>query len=191
MDRINWTRSGQGKNWRIFPPSGSLLTKLARLPTLVFPSFRIRTIASGISARSGKYRTNFRLNLVETLDKRCEKEREIDTTVNILCIYIFFSRAGVQGGQDRGGGGVEGRVVEHRVQSGGRSSGAQFPMEIQQQRGDAGSSAGQILDGDVERRERVQVHADHRAGLRHSVVLGGQFGRQTSETVSLPADSGR
>lgn len=98
MDRINWTRSGQGKNWRIFPPSGSLLTKLARLPTLVFPSFRIRTIASGISARSGKYRTNFRLNLVETLDKRCEKgtrKRERLTQRLTFYIYIYFSVAPV------------------------------------------------------------------------------------------------
>lgn len=98
MDRINWTRSGQGKNWRIFPPSGSLLTKLAHLPTLVFPSFRIRTIASGISARSGKYRTNFRLNLVETLDKRCEKgtrKRERLTQRLTFYIYIYFSVAPV------------------------------------------------------------------------------------------------
>ena len=106
-------------------------------------------------------------------------------------VEIFFSRAGVQGGPYRGGRSIEGRVVEHRVQSGGRSAGAQFPMEIQQQRRDVGSSARQILDGEVERRERAQVHADHRAGLRHSVLLGGQFRRYTSETVSLPADSRR
>lgn len=106
-------------------------------------------------------------------------------------VEIFFSRAGLQGGPDRGGRSIEGRIVEHRVQSGGRSASAQFPMEIQQQRRDVGSSTGQILDGEVKRRERAQVHADHRAGLRYSVVLGGQFRWYTSETVSLPADSRR
>lgn len=97
----------------------------------------------------------------------------------------------MQRGPDHRGGCVEGRVAGHRMQGGGRSTGAQFPMEIQQQRGDVGSGAGQILDGEVERRERAQVHAGHRAGLRHPVLLGGQFRWYTGETVSLPAGSRR
>lgn len=183
------------KNWRTFSKLArqEVFQKIFSLHHFEFGQAQVEDHCIRNMLKNWRISREFQ---IETLDKLVEtrkREREkIDTTVNIyIYIYIFFSRASVQGGQDRGGGGVEGRVVEHRVQSGGRSSGAQFPMEIQQQRGDAGSSAGQILDGDVERRERVQVHADHRAGLRYSVVLGGQFGRQTSETVSLPADSGR
>lgn len=102
-----------------------------------------------------------------------------------------FSRAGVQGRPNYSGRRIAGRVARHCLQGRGRSAGAQFPVEIQQQRRNPGGSTCQILHGEVERRQRVEIHTIHRAGLRYPLVLGGQSRRYPVEAVSLSAGSSR
>lgn len=51
----------------------------------------------------------------------------------------------VQGGSNRGSGCLEGRVPRDRLPSGGRSAGAQLPVEIQQQRRDERSRLEGVL----------------------------------------------